>query len=200
MSSGNRRRPRKRKLDNPPKPKPVKKRRRRNARNDKNDKNDENVNNDDKENEAPKSKNGKWTDQEKYDLIKTAHEMQWFTSGQIKGYKSNVDDIKRQLNATRTVRGIKDKLGVNTVCSFTISVTSFCFTSRLTAFNKEAARISAAMNNNKNKKFNDDGTETYKAAFMRSKVYKESQTEWYGYYQRELGDVTELATIPIQSS
>ena len=40
----------------------------------------------------------------------------------------------------------------------------------------------------------------YKSDFKKGKYYKAAQTEWYQYYLRELGDVTKLATIAVQSS
>ena len=40
----------------------------------------------------------------------------------------------------------------------------------------------------------------YKAKFRRTKEYIASQQEWYKYYERELGDITKLSSLVIQSS
>lgn len=72
---------------------------------------------------------------------------------------------------------------------------------RLKGLNREAARIRNKMDDVKNYRVDPETNERiYLVRFQRSKEYVASQQDWYKYYERELGDVTKLASLVVQSS
>lgn len=63
--------------------------------------------------------------------------------------------------------------------------------------NSTVAKVRVALKLKKN--MTADGKD-YKASFKRTSLYKTAKTDWYKLHETELGDATEIASLPIQSS